>query len=74
MKFTVKPLVFDKYGNAQGVGCSYMMYEVLNGWNAVIYPVDSAHYQLATKVSEKEAIEIINNDHVNRVLNLIEVV
>lgn len=64
----VRPLVWDRYGNAQGYGCKYMIYEVGTGWNAVLYPSDAANYQIATGVPEVEAVAACDNDHRARLL------
>lgn len=64
----VRPLVWDRYGNAQGYGCKYMIYEVGTGWNAVLYPSDAANYQIATGVPEVEAVAACGNDHRARLL------
>ena len=68
MAISVRPLEFDRYGNATGYGCKYLIYEVLDGWNAVIYPDDASHYQAASRVPLDEALAVLNADHSGRIL------
>ena len=68
----VKPLAWDRYGNAQGYGCKYMVYETRMGWNAVLYPQDAAHFQIATDAPEAEALAACSSDHAARILAALE--
>lgn len=51
----VRKLEWDKYDDAFGVCCKYMVYQTGDGWNCVKYPSGDSPYRLAEGVSEHKA-------------------
>jgi hypothetical protein len=68
----VGPLLWSKYGEAQGFSAKYSVYEARSGWNCVKYPVVGEKTRIAEGVTEKEAITAAQNDYSSEVLSALQ--
>ena len=60
----IKPLEWNKYGEAFGCDAKYVVYEAGDGWNCTKYPHNTTPYRrIAEKVSQAEAYAAAQSDH-----------
>lgn len=68
----VNQLEWNKYDEAIGFDCKYMVYQTGENWNCVKYPNGDSHYRLAEGVSEDNARATAQADYEARILSAIE--